>query len=187
MASTASIPICNANPAPWLGTEGDTIVWNEDGFRVTFLSPGAVVLHPGHSLNVDQSNHFGWQNGAGGYGNAAISWVELTRADGGAFDLLAFDYLTYAGPVDENAMRVNAIGRDELWFWGEGNGAPEWTNVTKVWFRGASVRGYTLDNIQLALPGAGAVPEPQAWAFLTLGFGLIGAGMRARRAKLAFA
>lgn len=34
---------------------------------------------------------------------------------------------------------------------------------------------------------AGAVPEPSAWALLILGFGAVGAGMRQRRTRIAYA
>lgn len=44
--------------------------------------------------------------------------------------------------------------------------------------------GVVLDDVSLAI---GAVPEPSAWAMLILGFGVIGAAARRRRAANAFA
>jgi hypothetical protein len=39
-----------------------------------------------------------------------------------------------------------------------------------------------LPAVAAALLGASAVPEPQSWALLIAGFGVVGAGMRRRRA-----
>ena len=42
-------------------------------------------------------------------------------------------------------------------------------------------------NLTPVTPPSGAVPEPATWAMMILGFGLVGAGMRRRRVRVAFA
>ena len=69
---------------------------------------------------------------------------------------------------------------------------------TELSFSGFSSKGaYGLDNVSVTGPtveidlpgtGGGAVPEPATWAMMLLGFGVVGATMRRRRAAgLAFA
>ena len=58
--------------------------------------------------------------------------------------------------------------------------------VDRVVFDGIDGRGgFVLDNLVLATPAPGAVPEPATWAMMLLGFGAI--GFQARRTKRALA
>ncbi len=59
--------------------------------------------------------------------------------------------------------------------------------ITQNWTAGARPGGSALaTQIKLLdLPAMGIIPEPATWAMLIAGFGLVGAGMRRRRAALA--
>ena len=43
------------------------------------------------------------------------------------------------------------------------------------------------DNVRYGSAAAGAVPEPATWAMMIIGFGMVGASLRRRQAKVAFA
>jgi hypothetical protein len=53
-------------------------------------------------------------------------------------------------------------------------------------WQGGSDEAFGLDNIRVDAFSA-AVPEPSTWAMLILGFGALGASLRQRKARLAFA
>ena len=50
---------------------------------------------------------------------------------------------------------------------------------------GADNIGPVLDNVGLSITQTGIVPEPATWAMMLAGFGLVGAGLRRRRALTA--
>ena len=54
-------------------------------------------------------------------------------------------------------------------------------------FDGGVGRTINIGNFSITQSTAGAVPEPATWAMMIAGFGMIGAGMRTRRRKVAFA
>lgn len=55
--------------------------------------------------------------------------------------------------------------------------------VNGIGWQGGSDEAFGLDNVRVSLAGAsGAVPEPATWLTMILGFGLLGAGLRTRRA-----
>lgn len=57
--------------------------------------------------------------------------------------------------------------------------------VNGVGWQGGGDEAFGLDNLRVSLVGAqGAVPEPATWLTLILGFGLVGAGLRARHSAL---
>lgn len=72
---------------------------------------------------------------------------------------------------------ADASGNWSIAFRASGNG-----------WQGGGDEAWGIDNIRILgiEAGAGAVPEPSAWALLILGFGLVGGAMR-RRTALAFA
>lgn len=76
-----------------------------------------------------------------------------------------------------NGGEPNNVGNeDHLHFnWGASGG---WND-----YPGSLAHGYIVEYGGLA----GGIPEPSAWALLILGFGAVGAGMRARRRTPAFA
>ena len=57
------------------------------------------------------------------------------------------------------------------------------TDAAKLRFR-SSGNAFEFDNVAIQ---AGAVPEPTTWALMIGGFGLVGASMRRRSAKVSFA
>lgn len=58
---------------------------------------------------------------------------------------------------------------------------------TSITLYGGANNFTVFDNVTLATAATAAVPEPATWALMMLGFGLIGASLRSRRTKVAFA
>lgn len=54
-------------------------------------------------------------------------------------------------------------------------------------FAGSSLHGYRIQTTPGASLDIGTVPEPDAWVLMISGFGLVGVGLRARRAVAATA
>jgi len=92
--------------------EGADLVYLEGGMAVTLHAPQAAPgdAHVGDgTFNAQTWNwHDGLENGAG-------TWVTLARADGGRFDLLAFDYLTDLGAVLADGVAAGTIADEGRW------------------------------------------------------------------------
>jgi hypothetical protein len=93
-----------------------------------------------------------------------------------------------------NGVRVSggSLGAPVIWSPGVGPGNPEFRSISGLLLGAGtytvSVRGSS--GPQGSYSGAlnlGSVPEPATWAFMILGFGLIGGALRRRKAAVSFA
>jgi len=117
--------------------------------------------------------------------------THITRQDGGTFDVYSVDIadilnigaahggrlrFTFANNAQQHFDYVtdSIVGLQTLVF--------DMKNVTGMLYYSEVGKNVQIDNIRLAPPPPGAVPEPAAWALMILGFGGVGATLRRRRA-----
>ncbi len=127
------------------------------GVRVSFLNSFNVVLGSAGLYNVTSNSYLGANDSA--IGNTQLS-----------FDNAMSEYAALAGLDSDPSvakMTFSFLAWGEFWF--GGNIYPNITSSANVWF----------DNFKVTSQ-AGAIPEPAAAALLSLG--LIGFGVRRRRA-----
>jgi hypothetical protein len=134
------------------------------------------------------------------------SVTTVSRVDGRAFDLFSLDFagslnsilptalvvsfLTSQGPVSQLSGRSSGMGLETINI--------NWTGLTSFSYYGFNGSTQQIDNLvvgvdrkakssdvemsAMAVPSAGAVPEPASWALMLGGFGAIGFATRRRRA-----
>lgn len=162
------------------------------GIPTTLLSIGARTI--GSSTTIDATT------GLSAVGQTVIEGLTLS---GTALAGLSIDLAAFANPA-ANSVLVNALGLkivfNEQIRTGDGMSSLDLTtNAIRVSFDNFLLSGALLTgDVVIAqsragvsgfVPGVvpGAVPEPAAWAMMIAGFGLVGAAMRTRQTKVAFA
>ena len=131
-------------------------------------------------------------------GGAAIfhtwdrTWMHVSKSDGSVFDLISMDVadlLNTGASVDNQFRFTSADGRVESVAFTTDNVAGLQTLVLnrgglKSFSMAATASGWwQLDNITLGTP-VSAVPEPNTWAMMILGFGGLGVMLRRTRRTL---
>lgn len=142
--------------------DGNNLTYEEAGFVLTLNAPNAAArgAHVGDGTFEPQTYnwHDGMENGDGSY-------VTLTRVGGGLFNLAGFDYF-----LDQSALSADGKQLGLL----EGQG--RWDTVQNGISELRLSSGYynQLDNIDVsAASTVSAVPEPDTYAMLGAGLGLL--------------
>ncbi len=189
-AAIAAMPAYAGN----LGFEtGDLTDWSTNGPAGALTSYGAFGPVSGTYLGAIQA----------GLGQDAYTTLSQTFTLGAGDSISGFagfqanDYIPYN---DSAYLSVNGV---HLLDWSVGSvgdyGNSGWNAFNFTALAGGSYTlelgvanhgdngygsGAVLDAVSIS---SGAVPEPASWAMMVGGFGLVGAGMRARTRKLSFA
>jgi hypothetical protein len=143
--------------------------YTEAGYTLTLITPNPTEYSPHIGDGYFVANTFNWHdegdNGVGAY-------VQLTKAGGGAFNLSTFDFYTDA------SLTVSATGNASKILTGTGTNVVNYSGVTFVDFRSSSFTYNAIDNVNLTA----AVPEPEGYAMMLAGLGVLGfIGKRRRK------
>jgi hypothetical protein len=160
--------------------------YQEDGFKLTTSSGSPQVGYGGGLIYALTPNHGQWMGSPAVYSgvitNYGSSFV-LERADGGVFDLLSMDvgllnnyrhfdvygYYPQGGSVHQYTfLDYNYANLQTINF---GN---DFKNVNKLVFSSVYAQ---VDNINLSVA---AVPEPETYALMLAGLGLVSFAARRR-------
>ena len=149
-----------------MSANGRSLSYQEAGFLLTLTTPDAPdgAAHIGDGTFEPAT--FNWHDGLENGGN---SFVTLTRAGGGLFNLVSFDYYTDHSVLWADGNQVGLLQDWGTWTTGL-NGITE--------LRLGSSAFNQLDNINVA--SASAVPEPGSLALLLSGLSLVMAARRRR-------
>jgi hypothetical protein len=143
--------------------EGTDLSYVESGFKLTLHAPNAAPGAANIGTGTFEPQTFNWHDGLD---NGSDTYVTLTRAGGGLFNLASFDYLTDASNVSADGNLLGAIQDAGTW-------TTELAGIAEL--RLSSGAFNQIDNVQVDA----AVPLPGTVA-LMLG-GLAAAGLARRR------
>ncbi|NIA56482.1 hypothetical protein HAV22_22905 [Massilia sp. TW-1] len=146
--------------------EGTNLVYEEAGYRVTLNAPGAAAgqAHVGDGTFDPQT--YNWHDG---FENGANTFVTLTRAGGGSFDLRSFDYYT-----DGSALSTD--GTLQAFLAGGGTWTTALNGITELRFTSSAHNA--IANVDVA--AAGTVPLPGTLPLLMGGVAAFGLARRRR-------
>lgn len=146
--------------------DGPNLSYLESGFRVTLHAPNAAPDTANIGTGTFEPQTYNWHDGLD---NGADSFVTLTRADGGRFNLKGFDYYVDSSGISADGKLVGTIQDAGVW-------ATALNGIIEL--RLSSGAFNQIDNVEVEA-AASAVPLPGTLA-LMLG-GLAAAGMVRRR------
>jgi len=126
--------------------EGTNLVYEEAGYRVTLNAPGAAAgqAHVGDGTFDPQT--YNWHDG---FENGADTFVTLTRAGGGTFDLRSFDYYS-----DGSALSTD--GTLQAFLAGGGTWTTALNGITELRF--ASSAHNAIANVDVEAAGTVSLP-----------------------------
>ncbi len=162
----------------------------EDGFQFnTGWSPTKYAMQIGAITDVNPYYWTGSQGLFHSYGGSAqyTNSFEVTRLDGGVFDLISLDvaafnnsqrfFAVYGYQADGGVVRKYVPLLDDSYNTLETlTFGDDFKNLTSVSF---SAYGQQIDNVTF---GIAAVPEPETYALMLAGLGLVGFAARRRQA-----
>jgi hypothetical protein len=158
--------------------------YTEDGFVLT-STPGTLSYH---TLFVPDADNALFVDAASSYamGSSARSITTLTAANNSAFTLASIDIakqLVFGGTIVFHGVKADNSGEVLAQFNYNGNWSTKnftnFTNLSSVyWTQGGLVNAKVQwDNINVT-----AVPEPETYAMLLAGLGLVGWARRRKQA-----
>jgi hypothetical protein len=186
---------------------GNAIAWGANRDLLTFTAPGVAdgtfldvtfgILVEGNGVQAIGSAYGRWQLqadlGGGFYDIGAFQqYDQVNGLTGNAFGLFTATVQVQSGfqaplVIELTGASVSDTGGEAV---ADLVDTLYWGGVTNVSVGGVSVDNYTLtsasgtDWANSFAPNPGAVPEPAAWATMLLGFGGLGATLRARRSGM---
>ncbi|MEW6676679.1 MAG: PEP-CTERM sorting domain-containing protein [Pseudomonadota bacterium] len=161
----------------------------EDGFKLTTSSGSPYTGYAGGTIYALTPSHSLWKGSPAvysgvitGYGSAFV----LEREDGGVFDLLSMDvgllnnyrhfdvygYFPQGGSVHQYTLLNYDYSTLQTVTFGD-----DFKGLNKIVFSSVYAQ---VDNINLSI--AGAVPEPETYALMLAGLGLVVLAARRRQA-----
>jgi hypothetical protein len=152
--------------AAGMSYDGKNLSYVESGFKLTLNAPNADDGAANIGTGTYEPQTYNWHDGLD---NGSDSFVTLTRADGGAFNLNSFDYYMDFSTVFADGNVLGTIQDSGLW-------STALNGITEL--RISSGAFNQLDNIDVDA-AAGSVPLPGTLP-LMLG-GLVAAGLVRRR------
>lgn len=144
---------------PNMSYSGNNLVYEEAGFLLTLNAPNAQPGMANIGTGTFEGQTYNWHDGIE---NGAGSYVTLTRKGGGSFNLAGFDYSSLGSTVSADGKQVGMLDGMGTWNMAQ-NGISE--------LRLSSSAADQLDNIDVS--AAAAVPEPDTYAMLGAGLGLL--------------
>ena len=165
-----------ASTATFTGASGYPTSYSEAGMTFTSLySGGGGHVHLGDYPYTDTiRNHDG---------GCCTTPIEITQTGGGAFTLSSLDIIFDSGVttfVGSNAAVYTVSGTGYVSF------GTLFAGVTSVMWNAADTSSFgdsVIDNVEIN----SAVPEPETYAMLLAGLGMLGFAARRRKQKLATA
>ncbi|MCU6496993.1 PEP-CTERM sorting domain-containing protein [Rugamonas sp. A1-17] len=144
---------------PNMSYSGNNLVYEEAGFLLTLFAPNAApgMAHIGDGTFEPQT--YNWHDGIE---NGTDTYVTLTRKGGGSFNLAGFDYASQGSMVSADGKQIGVLDGMGTWSLAQ-NGITE--------LRLSSSAADQLDNIDVS--AVAAVPEPDTYAMLGAGLGLL--------------
>ncbi len=158
----------------------------EDGFKLTTSSGSPYTGYAGGTIYALTSSHGQWMGSPAVYSGVITNYGSafvLEREDGGVFDLLSMDV----------GLLNNYPHFDVYGYYPEGGYFHKYTPLTYTYatlqtltfgdeFKGVNKLVFSsvyaqVDNINLSVA---TVPEPETWAMLLAGLGLVGFSARRR-------
>ena len=190
LPAQAATTVVDFNSLATVTTNQTVIVpqpYSEDGFRLTTSSGSPQAGYGGGTIYALTDKHPHWMGSpavfSGVITNYGSSFV-LDRADGGVFDLLSMDvgllnnyrhfdvygYYPQGGYVHQYTFLEYTYATLQTITFGNG-----FKGVNKLVFSSVYAQ---VDNINLSVT---AVPEPETYALMLAGLGLVGFAARTRR------
>lgn len=147
--------------------DGSKLTYVESGFQLTLNAPNAGAGAANIGTGTFEPQTYNWHDGLD---NGTDTFVTLTRAGGGKFDLTSFDYYMDWSSVWADGTLLGSIQDAGTW-------TTALAGITELRFSSGAYN--QLDNFDVAEAAAGAVPLPGTLP-LMLG-GLAAAAMARRR------
>ncbi len=145
--------------------DGNNLVYEEAGFLLTLNAPNAASGEAHVGDGTFEPRTYNWHDGME---NGAATFITLTRAGGGRFNLAGFDYYLDGSTLSADGQQIGVLE-------GEGRWGTARNGISEL--RLSSGYYNELDNIDVS-----AVPEPDTHAMLGAGLGLL--AFMARRKKV---
>jgi hypothetical protein len=163
----------------------------EDGFKLTTSSGSPYTHYAGGTIYATTPNHGLWMGSPAVYSgvitNYGSSFV-LEREDGGVFDLLSLDAAAFSSSTGYRHFNVYGYypvaGYTQQYTLLDASYDTLETITFGASFKGVNMLVFSsvyaqVDNINLSI--AAAVPEPETYALMLAGLGLVGFAARSRR------
>jgi len=148
--------------------DGSNLTYVESGFQWTLNAPNAAPGDANIGTGTFEPQTYNWHDGLD---NGSDTFVTLTRAGGGKFDLNSFDYYMDASSVWADGALLGTIQDAGTW-------ATALAGITELRFSSGAYN--QLDNVDVVEAASGAVPLPGTVSLMLAGMAAAGLARRRR-------